>query len=317
MAKLINSIDDLKRYIVVASTFDFKKVLPFSDRVERNLILDLIGQDQYDSFVIHPSNQNSNSPISQVKKLLEEAIANYSLFLAMPTINILITNSGSKNTETSESKDADWKDKKDLNRTLLKAYNEALDSAFQIMEENISNFSDWKNSRYYTVFKQLIVQQTSEFNTYFNIQKNRQTFVALKPYMLEVEDQYFKAMLGQCTLDFIKKNSLDPIVNNAQEIARKAVVALTVAKAALTGTFTFTDSSFSVSTDQLPWEKQQILSKEDRIDLMNSRQKAGENYLKSLKKVIIENPLIFTCYQDKIETGLTNKIIKKRSGLFF
>lgn len=316
MERLINNIADLKRHIIVSATFDFAKVLPFAKRAERKIILDLIGQDQYDTIVIHSLDPESTTPINQVKELLEEAVANYSLFLAMPTINVLVTNSGPKTSENKEATNADWKDKRDLNRSLLKTYNEALDDAFQLMEENVADFPEWRDSKYYTVFKDLIVPQTTTFNDHFNIQKNRQTFLALKPYMREVEDQYLKAMLGDCTLDFIKTKSANTIVLDAQEIAQKAVVAFTVAKAAITGSFTFTDSSFTVASDQMPWEKQSELSKEDRNDLKTDRQKAGEEYLKSLKKFIIANPTVFTCYQDKAEKGITDKIIRKKSSLF-
>lgn len=316
MARLINNIADLKRHIIVSATFDFLKVLPFAKRVERKIILDLIGREQYDTIIAHTLVADSDEPIDLVKELLEEAVANYSLFLAMPTINILITNSGTKTSENKEASNADWKDKRDLSRSLLKTYNEAIDDAFQIMEENTTDFPEWVASKYYTVFKELIVSQTSIFNDHFSIQKNRQTFLSLKPYMREVEDQYFKAMLGAETLILLKTKSTDPIILEAQELAQKAVVAFTVAKAALTGTFTFTDSSFTVSSDQLPWEKQSELSKEDRNDLKADRQKAGEEYLKSLKKIVVANPTLFPAYQDKTEKGITDKIIKKKSGLF-
>ena len=316
MARLINTIDDLKRHIIVSATFDFEKVLPFSKRVERKIILDLIGQEQYDTIIVHTFNAESTTPINQVKELLEEAVANYALFLAMPTINILITNSGTKTSTTTNSENADWKDKRDLNRSLLKTYNEALDDAFQLMEENVADFPEWSGSKYYTIFKDLIVPQTTIFNDHFSIQKNRQTFLALKPYMREVEDQYLKAMLGKETLILLKTKSTNDIVNESLELAQKAVVAFTVAKAAITGTFTFTDSSFTVASDQLPWEKQSELSKEDRNDLKKARQEVGEEYLKSLKKLILENKTVFTAYVDNSEKGITDKIIRKKSGLF-
>jgi hypothetical protein len=314
--KLINSIDDLKRHIIVSATFDFEKVIPFAKRVERKIILDLIGREQYDTIVDHKSVYEGSSTMDQVKELLEEAVANYSLFLAMPTINILITNSGTKTSTTTNSENADWKDKRDLNRSLLKTYNEALDDAFQLMEENIEEFPDWEESKYYTVFKNLIVQHTAQFNDHFSIQKNRQTFVALKPYMREIEDQYLKGMLGPETLALLKTKSEITIVNEAIEFTQKAIVAFTVAKAAITGTFSFTDSSFTVASDQLPWERQSELSKEDRNDLKADRQLAGEEYLKSLKKLIIANRTVFPAYEDKAEKGITEKVIQKKSGLF-
>jgi hypothetical protein len=316
MARLINDVNDIKRHIVVAAQFDFLKVMPFAKRVERKLILELIGQEQYDALVVHNFEEDSNDPLDLVKGLLESAVVNLSLFRALPTINVLITNSGSKTSENKEASNADWKDKRDLSRSLLSTYNEDLDSAFQIMEENIDVFPDWHSSKYYTIFKELVVQHTAQFNDHFTIKNNRQTFIALKPYMREVEDQYLKAMLGPETLALLKTKSAITIVNNAQEIARKAVVAFTVAKAAITGTFDFTDSSFTVASEQMPWDKQQLLEQEDRNDLKNDRQSAGEEYLKSLKKLIVAYPLMFPDYEDKIEKGIADKIIKRKSGLY-
>jgi hypothetical protein len=43
--------------------------------------------------------------------------------------------------------------------------------------------------------------------------------------MREVEDQYLKAMLGPETLTLIKTASVENIVIEAQELARKAIVA--------------------------------------------------------------------------------------------
>jgi hypothetical protein len=316
MARLINTIEDLKKYIVVSATFDFKKVLPHSERIERELIYDLIGQDQYDTLVAHSLVPDSTEPIDQVKKLFEEAMANLSLLEALPTINILITNGGTKTVEPEKAVTADWKDKRDLSRSLLKTYNKAVDYAFQLMEKNKTAFPEWVASEYYTIFKELIVQQTSEFQEHYSIKKNRQTFIALRPYMSEIEDQFLKGMLGECTLEFLKVQSTVPVVLKAQKEARKAVVAFTVAKAAITGTFEFTDSSFTVASDQLPWEKQQVLAKEDREDLKSDRENAGKEYLKSLKKIIVDNPTVFTCYEEKTEKGINDKIIRKKSGLF-
>jgi hypothetical protein len=60
------------------------------------IILDLLGQEQYDALVIHNFDGNSNEPLDLVKELFESAIANYALLKSLPTINVLITNSGTK-----------------------------------------------------------------------------------------------------------------------------------------------------------------------------------------------------------------------------
>lgn len=315
MPRLINNVTDLKRHIILSATFDFEKVLPHAKRAERKIFSGLIGSEQSDEIIDHTFDADSDEPIDLVKDLFEEAVSHYALFMAMPTLNILITNAGTKTTDNTESSNADWKDKLDLNRSLVKIYTEALDEAFGIMEKNPEVFGAWKNSDYYTVFNELLVSQTKTFNDYFAIQNNRYTFFALKPFMREVESQYFIGMLGQCTLDFLKVKSTDAIINQAQALAQRAVVALTVSKVAENGAFSFTETSMTYSMDELPWEKKMQLSDIRLEKLQKARQTAGEEYLKQLKKIIVANPTVFDCYVDKIEPGLDAKIIRKKSGL--
>jgi hypothetical protein len=86
--------------------------------------------------------------------------------------------------------------------------------------------------------------------------------------MREVEDQYLKAMLDQ-KLTLIKTASVENIVIEAQELAKSNH--LQKLKLQSQETFTFTDSSFTVASDQM--EKTSELSKEDRNDLKADRQR--------------------------------------------
>lgn len=317
MARLIENIETLKKHITISANFDFKLVLPYCKRAERKFIESQIGYNQYQAIVTHPLIEDSPLPMNRVKLLLEEAAANFGLLLAIDFIQIQIVNSGIKTTATTKSDNADWKLVRDLKRSLSSTANEAIDSAFEIMEDYPGFFLPWSESSLYTIFNSQIVAQTKDFQDSWDIQKNRKTFLALTPYMKEVETQYFLSLLGKCTLDFLKTQSSSEIVLEAQSYAKKAMVALTVAKVAITGTFIITSSSLVVMNEELPWEKTSLELSEEKLNrLHKDRQSAGEEYLKLLKKIIIANPTIFNCFEDKIESGLTDKIISKKSHLF-
>jgi phage gpG-like protein len=84
------------------------------------------------------------------------------------TINVLITNSGTKHPKIKKLQTLIGK-RRDLSRSLLSTYNEDLDNAFQIMERTLISLLTG-DSKYYTVFN-LIVQHTAQFNDHFSIQK--------------------------------------------------------------------------------------------------------------------------------------------------
>ena len=89
-----------------------------------------------------------------------------------------------------------------------------------------------------------------------------------------------------------------------------------MAKVALTGKFLFTASSMQLKTEELPWEKTKLELSEKALEKLNeSRQNAGEEYLKMIKKILVENPTIFNCYEDVVNDNLKRKIITKQSHI--
>lgn len=316
MAQLLQNIETLKKHLTVSPQFDFLKLTPYTKRAERKYIQSLIGRQQLADIIAHEYDEESGNAIDEVKLLFEEAAAHYCLLIAIPFLELTINNLGFKKTTTTNSENADWKDMRDLKRYLLETANEALDAAMEIMEDNASEFNAWKTSDMFTIFKKNIIRHTKEFELSFDISGSRKTFLSLQSPMKEVEEQYLLPMLGQCTLDFVKEVSINKKVIRVQELLRLAVGALTVAKVSVTGKFLFTSTSFQVRTDELPWEKSKLeLSAVALENLRADRQNAGQEYLKKIKTIIVENPDVFNCYQDVPNNGLKDKIINKKSHL--
>lgn len=316
MAQLINDIAKLRKYLTVNAQFDFNKVLPYVKKVERKYIIPQISFEEYTALVAHNADENSNEPRDRVKILLEEASAYYALLTAIPFLNLQITNFGIKTTETTQSSNADWKEVRDLKRLCLESAEEAIDDALQIMEDAASDFDAWKNSDAYTVFMSSLVRNTKQFEEGFNLNHSRKAFLSVVSVMKEVEEQFLLPMLGAETLQLLKTVSANETIIRVQELSRLAVVALTVAKVATTGKFLFTASSFQLKTEELPWDKTKIgLTPEEKETLRADRQNAGQEYLKKIKAIILENQSLFPDYTDKIETGLNSRIINGKSHL--
>lgn len=316
MALLVNDINKLKKYLTVNAAFDFNKVIPYVRKVERKYIIPQISFEEYNSLTTYAANEASDNPKDRVKILLEEASSFYALWAAIPFLNIQITNFGIKTTETTQSSNADWKDVRDLKRHCFESAEEAIDEALQIMEDAASDFTHWKDSDAYTVFMSCLVRNTKQFEEGFNLNHSRKAFLSVVSVMKEVEEQFLLPMLGAQTLQLLKTVSANETIIRVQELSRLAVIALTVAKVATTGKFLFTASSFGLKTEELPWEKTKIgLTLEERETLRADRQNAGQEYLKKIKAIILENKTLFPNYTDKVEKGLSSKIINGKSHL--
>jgi hypothetical protein len=313
---LVTTTEQIQDYIAVSSNFDFDRVKPYIAKAERKYIVPLIGKTEYEYFIdgeIDTETESEGKKI--VRKLLEEATTNLAFHLGFATLFVHISNTGVTNDQTDNAKQSDWHHKVDLHRSFIRDGNEALDEALKEMEFYLDDFQDWSDSSSFTILNESFNKHTDDFQKWFNIHNSRQTFLALKPTIREVSEQYFFPWLDSDTITQIKSSSSDQVVKRALELAQKAEVALTVAKIAKTGTFQVTDTGFFLRWEALPHEKayKDVDSKKLNM-LCDSKQTAGEEYLKKLKTHIEANPDTFSDYT--VPTSTTqNSIIKKKSGL--
>lgn len=299
---LINNLKDFEKYILVDSDFDDERLLIFSKKAERK-IKNLIGKEQYEVFL-------NMTTEDEVKDLLCSAVAQLGLLLAMPAINIRIATSGVFTSDSSNTKDPEWWKVRDLHNNLREDAFSCIDEALKEMELNPATYDKFIKSDNYTVIKELIVTNASDFNRYFNINNSRLTYLGLTPFIRECIDEYVRGWLGNCLNDIpatIKGKEL-------LELLKKALVALTVAKAAETGSFSFLNNTLVVKWEQMPWEKSEKVTDKQLDKLMNSRLEAGMNYLTQAKNLIKENPTDFPCYVE--DNKRSSLILKKKSGLF-
>ena len=82
------------------------------------------------------------------------------------------------------------------------------------------------------------------------------------------------------------------------------------------GKFSLTSTSFVLKTSELPWEKSKLeLTPDNQEKLRKERQTAGQEYLKKIKDIILENPTLFPDYTDDAENALAKKILIKKSHI--
>ncbi|TSE02602.1 hypothetical protein FOF46_30735 [Aquimarina algiphila] len=308
---LVNNRLELQEYVNVTWNFDFDKALPFIKRAERKYIIPNIGKEEYTTILNH---DGSDSDIAEVKYLLAEASANLAFHLGFSQLCVHITNYGTKQTELEDTKSIDWATKRDLQRGFTDTGFEAIDEALKAMEYYVDKFPDWRDSAAYSVFNEHFNKRTDEFQQHFNISSSRKTFIALKPIVRKIEEQYFLPMLGEEAMNLIKTRTMDPVLSRALDLCQKAEVALTIAKSVDSGAFVMTGSSAMYIWEQLPWEKTSEYSDERLHKLKDSQQKDGEEYLKKLNALLVKHPDVFPIPQRESKPANKN-IIKLKSGL--
>lgn len=312
---LVKTTEQIQEYITVASGFDYDRAAPWIRKAERKYIVPLIGKADYNYFIENEATEEEEDSKKIIRKLLEEASINLAFHLGFAQLFKHISNYGITTTDLKDVKQSDWSEKRDLHRSYIRDGNEALDEALKEMEFYLDAFPNWRTSPSFTMLNETFCKHTDDFQKWFNIYNSRRTFLAFKPDIREITEQYFYPWLNLDTISQIKTASTNPVIVRALELAQKAEVALTIAKISKTGKFEVTETGFFLRWEALAHEKAYKDVNFKVLDRLSSlKQVAGEEYLKKLKNYIEENLNVFTNYVVETTTQ-TSSIIKKKSGL--
>jgi hypothetical protein len=313
MSTIVKTIETFKQFVTVQFNFDFDTVLPYIKKQERKHIKSVIGRELYKEWA-------TATPTSGVEKevfeLLQEASSHLALLSYTKVGIISISNAGFLISTSQDAKPAEWWQIKDLRTELLKSGTEAIDEALELMELQPEEFQKWKDSDNYTVFKELITGQTNQFQQYFNINKSRLTFLALRPHLLKVEKKYFKGLLGSETLLQLKSEETAE-AKEALELCRAAQVPLCVAEVANEGVFELTAGGIFTSYDEIPGQKKSKAALLELDRLKRAKEVEGNEQLKELLNYLREHPTVFTDFAAKEKSQIQSTAINTKSIVSF
>lgn len=304
MATIIDDIAEVKKHVSVNRNLDWSSVEPYVKQAERKYIKSLTGRTMYDAYAAAAP---ADPDALEVYNLLQEASANLAWFLYLPTANVQVSDSGISVAEGEHFKAAEWWQIRDLRRSFIDAGFTAIDEALKIMENTAGAiFADWKASEGFTIFRELFVDRTDTFNRWFNISNSRKTFLALRPYMLEVHHQFFTAKLDLATIELLNTTvkpadgtlATDPAYIQYQVLQwlQAAQVNYTVYKAVHSGTFELTSNGIYEKIEEFPGYKVKSLENDQLHRIKDERLVAAEQYYKKAIALMEANPLAFPDY---------------------
>lgn len=309
---LLNSTEELRNYVDVVPDFDFSRALLFIRRVERKYIVPLIGRETYNLLL---DRNITDTDILLVKEIVAEASANLAFYVGFAQLNIFVGAGGFLQSDFEQVKQSDWAGKRDLQRSYATTGFDALEETLKLLEEYLDKFPEWRTSPAFTLFDEHFNRSATEFTKRVEISGSRRTFLALKPTLRQIKEQYFLPILGENIITLIKTRTVDKVITRALELAQFAEASLAIAAAVDNGAFTISGSSILYKWEQLPWEKTVIYDSERLAAFKKYYQNAGENYLKLLKEHLKAHPDVFGV--EEKEKGFSTSILKLRSGLGF
>lgn len=295
---IIKDTATIRQHISVNGSFTFDNAKSYLRKAERNFLKPLIGTAQLATLEATPA--STNPILKEALELAQEAVANFGFYLYMPIGSVQITDGGFYTATTEGAQTVTDKQFKELQRSFKTAGHEALDDLLTHMEANAASFEDWTASSNYSVYKNLLVCDTATFNRYFFIFNSRQTFIAMKPNIQVVEDQFIKAPIGNALLAALKTTQTVQERKDVKQLLQQAIVAFTVMKTVDNGMFILDAQGIHMRFDALPYESTvtniNLKVNDLLIHTKKSKETEGEQYLKAALKIIQANPTKFEEY---------------------
>ena len=296
---IIKDTDTLRKFLSVNVSCEHENIAPYLKKAERNFLKPLIGAAQLAVFAAAVT----DPIIKEAQELAQEAVANCGYYLYLPICSVQISDSGLHVVDHDHAKSASDKQFKELQRSFKKSGLEALDELLELMEQSADKFQAWFKSDCYTVYKELMVNKTSTFNTYYHIFNSRQTFVALRPTIKVVEDQFISSVIGAKLLADLKNNQTKTERKEVKKLLQQSVVAFTIMKTVENGMFILDAKGMHMRFDVLPYEKTvtnvNLKINDFLVHTKRSKQIEGEEYLKLALKIIEKNLSLFKEYTIK------------------
>jgi hypothetical protein len=291
---ILETTTDLKKYIALATSFEFDDFAPYINKAVNKFTRKYVG-------LLHEEladlATDTNATIkNEAREHLRNALANFGFYLYIPLLQVQLDSSGMSIVQNENRTAASFGQIKDIRREVLNSGHDAMDLLLAVLEANPTVFTDYA-ANYSSINNELLVNSAAVFSKWHNIFESRQTYLALQPTILLVEDQYIHTFLCTELIEALKTDATGNL--KAVKVAiQKAIVAFTVAKIANNGLFLLNDLGLRVNFESAADGRVESASygkpTEQMQSLANEQIANGTQYLNIVKEIIEANPSEFT-----------------------
>jgi hypothetical protein len=322
---ILTTVDEIKKYIPTTVTVDVDQLMPFinNQAIAQRLRKNILGNTLYDSLLADYKDDNIEAETIKMGLLTrcQLYVAHYALLRSIPTGIVNISASGINQTVSDSIKPLSQSQIDMLIDSETVMCDEALEDLLIFLEENIADFTDWKDAPSYTIIKEAYLPSATKFTEQYSIAESRSTYLAIKSFMLEVQRIQIKAVLTSELYDAMAVKIEDNSFSEPELVLipwiKKAIAYLTIYKSIPHLAVHVTNEGVQVYTrPERTNTKAKITADALRLeDLKESCESQGEYYLGLIRDYLKANASEFPEYpQDSVASPTTGKFTTQGKG---
>lgn len=223
----IKNTDFEKFYPNVNNNLSHDVIAPYIKNATHDFVLKYVSQEQYDVLVTY----DNTTPVPLYDTILQHlktAIANYAVYLAIPSLSGKISDMGVVENSNDNTAPASMWRTKSMRWEAMKQADTAMDHVLTVLEkhQDDARLQPWKDSDAYKLAGTARFRTSTELAQHLNI-RGRRAFIALMPYLKKAEIALRKIVCSEYMTSLDESN--DNIIGLYQEycnnyIAEKAML---------------------------------------------------------------------------------------------
>lgn len=252
---LINSTDDIRKFVSVDVSFDYNNLLPDIHRCLHEYLIPYLSQEQYDS--IDNAYQNGQAaPGPTTMTLIEYAQSILVLFAFhnyLPLAQVNISDIGVHLDHSGSNKTAWQWQINQLSEDYFKRLGYiTIEQMLIYLEDNADTFTLWAQSDSSTINKSFLINDRLTFQKFYPIQRSPLTFLSLLPFIHKSQAFYLAPHITQELIDDLTtklaNNSLSVHETKLVQMLRPAIAQFSIGFALKSLPIHFNEYSASVLT---------------------------------------------------------------------
>jgi hypothetical protein len=291
---LIRTTKDIREYCpsVTAQT-NFEEIRPSVRHIEENLLIPAIGQSLYDKLNTQLTEGTENEALAKLLSKTRETVSYLSVLAWLPFAAVKVGNKGINRLENSDGPTAFKYQETDLKQSLRQSGLAAMERLLLFLDSKRSTYPDWESTATAKNMRGNLINTTAEFSACYPIDNSPVIFMAIRPYMAQVEDFEIKPALGTALYGklkaAIKAGDLTEAQTELLETLQKAIAFFTAASFSRRSGMTITDRGYFFKTVEAQTnspDAQSLVDSQSLLPVILSDEGTGRKYLKQALEYI-------------------------------
>lgn len=210
---LFKDSNTVKKYAQLTGTVDLPGIEITMERVERAYLLPFLGKALFNSFTSAYKAAASDAAFGtpDEKLLLDHCrrvIGPLFCYHFAPKTDVKVSDSGVQRTETTTFKSAYQYQTTRYREENWEEGQDAIEHLLSFLEEKKPTFTSWATSDEFKAYRGLFIQTASEFNALYPSPAPQRNFHALRPKMVDVEENVIRPFLGEALYAALKAKAI-------------------------------------------------------------------------------------------------------------